>query len=87
MVKIGSYAYRIDTTGVHLVKIFQVFGASYKRRAILGDVVYVVIRGVDTKAHYLKDDRMKFKFRKGSVHRAVVVHTREKFRRRNRQFI
>jgi ribosomal protein L14 len=87
MVRIGSYAYCIDTTGVHLVKIFQVFGASYKRHANLGDVVYVVVRGVDTTAHYLKDDRTKFKFRKGSVHRAIVVHVREKVRRYNRTFM
>ncbi len=87
MIKIGSYAYCIDMTGVHFVKIFQVFGASYKRSASIGDVVYVVIKVVDTRAHYLRDDRIKFKFRKGSVHRAILVHVREKVRRYNRTLL
>jgi ribosomal protein L14 len=87
MVKIGSYAYCIDTTGVHLVKIFQALRASYKKTVTLGDVVFIVIRGVNTNAHFLRDDRIKFKFRKGSVHRAIVVHTREKFKRKNRTYI
>jgi len=30
---------------------------------------------------------LKFKFRKGSVHRAIVVHTREKYKRKNRTYI
>jgi len=59
MINIHSYAYCVDMTGVHLVKIFKVIGSCYKRQAKLGDIVFVVVRGVDTSAHYLKDDRLK----------------------------
>ncbi len=74
-------------TGVHLVKIFKVIGSCYKRQAKLGDIVFVVVRGVDTSAHYLKDDRLKWKFRKGSVHWAIIVHVRKWYRRRNLTYI
>jgi large subunit ribosomal protein L14 len=85
--KRGSYAYCIDNSGVYFVKIFQALGASYKKQVILGDAVFIVVRGVNTGAHFLKDDRVKYKFRKGSVHRAIIVHTIEKFRRYNRTYI
>jgi ribosomal protein L14 len=74
-------------SGVYFVKIFQALGASYKKQVILGDAVFIVVRGVNTGAHFLKDDRVKYKFRKGSVHRAIIVHTIEKFRRYNRTYI
>ena len=87
MIRVGTYAYCIDMTGVYFVKIFKALGASHKDKITLGDVVYVVIRGVDTTSHYLKDERMKFKFRIGSIHRAIVVHIREKYIRKNRTFM
>jgi ribosomal protein L14 len=87
MLKIGSYAYCIDITGVHLVKIFKVLGGGYKKKITLGTMVMVVIRSVNTSTHFLRDERVKFKFRKGSIHRAVVVHTMEKYKRANRSYI
>lgn len=87
MTKVGSYAYCLDNTGVYFVKIFHAIGSRFKKEVTLGDVVYITVRGVDTGAHFLKDDRIKFKFRKGSVHKAIIVHVREKYRRRNRSFI
>ena len=87
MIRVGAYAQCIDMTGVNFVKIFKVLGASYKNNITLGDVVYVVIRGVDTSSHYLKDERMKFKFRVGSIHRAIVVHMRQKYIRKNKSFL
>ena len=85
--KIGTYAYCIDITGVHLVKIFKVLGAGSKNNIILGTMVMIVVKSVNPRAHFLKDDRIKFKFRKGSIHRAIVVHTREKYKRANRTYI
>jgi ribosomal protein L14 len=87
MLKVGSYAYCIDNTGVIFVKIFQALGNSYKKQVELGDVVWVVVKTVNNSAHFLKDDKTKWKFRGGSVHRAVVVHVVEKYRRRNMTYI
>ncbi|MGZ5471991.1 MAG: uL14 family ribosomal protein [Nitrososphaeraceae archaeon] len=87
MLKIGTYAYCIDITGVHLVKIFKVLGAGSKNNITLGTMVMIVVRGVNTQTRFLKDDRIKFKFRKGTIHRAIIVHTRKKYKRVNRSYI
>jgi ribosomal protein L14 len=87
MLKIGSYAYCIDITGVHLVKIFKVLGAGSKNNIMLGTMVMIVVKSVNTRSHFLKDERIKFKFRRGTIHRAIVVHTKEKYRRANRTYI
>jgi len=56
MVKTGSYAHCVDTTGVTLERVFEAFGASYKKNVTLGDAVYVVVRVVNTYVHCLKDE-------------------------------
>lgn len=85
--KVGTYAYCIDITGVHLVKIFKVLGAGSRNKIILGTMVMIVVKSVNPRSFFLKDERVKFKFRKGSIHRAIVVHTREKYKRANRTYI
>ena len=87
MIKIGSYCNCIDTTGVSYVKIFKSNVPCYNKRVKLGDTVLVVVRAVNTKTKFLKDERVKFKFRRGSIHKAVVVHTIEKYKRANRSYI
>jgi len=59
MVKTGSYAYCVDTTGVIIERVFKAFGASYKKNVTLGDAVYVVVRAVNTYVHCLKDEGVK----------------------------
>jgi hypothetical protein len=46
MLKIGSYAYCIDITGVHLVKTFKVLGAGSTNNIILGTMVMIVVKSV-----------------------------------------
>jgi ribosomal protein L14 len=87
MLKIGSYAYCIDITGVHLVKIFKVLGAGSTNNIILGTMVMIVVKSVNSRSIFLKNDRIKFKFRKGTIHRAIIVHTKEKYLRANRTYI
>jgi large subunit ribosomal protein L14 len=83
-----SYAYCVDNTGVRLVKVFQVVGASCKREATLGDLVWVVVRSADTKRGILmRDEKKRWKFRRGSVHKAVVVQVKQKIRRRDWSYI
>lgn len=85
--KVGSYAYCIDITGVHLVKIFKVLGAGSRNNITLGTMVLIIVRSVNTRSHFMKDERIKFKFRKGTIHRAIVVHTRKKYKRIDRTYI
>jgi ribosomal protein L14 len=62
MLKVGSYAYCIDITGVHLVKIFKVLGAGYKKKINLGNMVMVIVRSVNSSSHFLKGERLKLNF-------------------------
>ena len=87
MIRIGSYVNCIDTTGVHMVKIFKSNVPCYNKQVHLGETVLVVVRAVNPRVRFLKDERIKFKFRRGSIHRAVVVHTIEKYKRANRSYI
>jgi ribosomal protein L14 len=87
MLKVGSYAFCIDVSGVYFVKIFKVFGGSRKKQITIGKMVMVVVKSVNTNTHFLKDDKMKLKFNKGSIHRAIVVHTIAKYKRSNRTYI
>jgi ribosomal protein L14 len=87
MVNLGSYVRCIDTTGVSKVKIFRLNVPYYNTRVNLGDTVIVIIKAVNTKTEFLRDTRIKFRFRRGSMHRAVVVHTKDKYKRANRSYI
>jgi len=78
MIRIGSIVYCIDNTGVVMVKIFQVIGNRVKREATLGSKVLVVVKRINLKSKALKDARKKNKFRRGSVHRAVIVNVKQK---------
>jgi len=80
MVRMNSYVYCVDNTGVANAKIIQVYG-NKKRVAKIGDMVYVVVKSYDKSSGNLKDEKQKKRFRKGSLHRAVIVHTKKKIRR------
>jgi len=87
MIKMGTYIYCVDNTGVVIVKVFQVIGNRFTRVATLGTKVLVVVKGVNVRAKSLQDEKKKHKFRRGSVHRAVIVQMKKKFRRRDLSYI
>jgi ribosomal protein L14 len=77
----NSYVYCVDNTGVANVKVIQCYGNKYKRVASYGDMVYVVVKSLDRSSGNLKDEKQRKKFRKGTLHRAIIVHTRKKVKR------
>jgi len=81
MLRKNSSVYCKDNTGVKLVKIFQVAGSRHRRKANLGDTVLVVVRARNLKAKNLKNARQLRRFRRGSVHRALVVNVNNWFYR------
>jgi large subunit ribosomal protein L14 len=62
-----------DNTGAKRVKCFKVLGGSRRRYAQVGDVIIVSIREAEP------DSSVK----KGEVHRAVIVRTKNYIRRRD----
>jgi len=83
MVKIGSFVYCVDRTGVLTVKIIQVLGNSPKRYATLGSKVIVVVKTYKKVSKFLSEKRNKTRFKRGSIHRAVLIHQKQKFRRKD----
>ena len=81
MIRMNSYVYCVDNTGVANVKVIQCYGNKNKRVASYGDMVYVVVKSLDRSSGNLRDEKQRKKFRKGTLHRAIIVHTKKKVRR------
>lgn len=77
MVRNGSVIYCKDNTGVKLVRVIQVVGGRRKRKAKLGDRVLVAVHARNLKAKNLKNERQLIRFRRGSVHRAIVINVKK----------
>jgi ribosomal protein L14 len=76
MIRHGSVVYCKDNTGVKLVRVIQVVGGRHKRKANIGDRVLVVIQARNLRAKNLQNERQLLRFRRGSVHRALVVNVK-----------
>lgn len=72
--------YCVDSTGVANAKVIQIYGNMKKRVATYGDMIYVVVKSLDKSSGNLLDEKQRKKFRKGTLHRAIIVHTKKKFR-------
>ena len=60
MVKMNSYVYCVDNSGVAFSKVFQILGENKKRRiAKLGDRVYIVVKSLDTILFNLLEEKKK----------------------------
>jgi len=76
MIKMNSYIYCVDNTGVANAKVIQMYGNKKKRVASYRDMVYVVIKSLDKSSGNLLDEKQRKKYKKGSLHRAIIVHTK-----------
>src|SRR5689334_6630550 len=54
-----------------MVKIFKSNVPCYNKQVHLGETVLVVVRAVNPRVRFLKDERIKFKFVKGSIHKLL----------------
>ena len=66
-----------DNAGGTLGSIFKVLGSSKKRYATIGDLVLISVKGASPRKAVKKKD----------VHQAVVVRTRNAFRRKDGSYI
>ncbi len=88
MVRVFSYAYCYDDTGVYFVKMFRSADNYMKKDLTIGDKVLVTVRGVNLNSHFLKDnERKQRRYKKGSIHYALIIHVAEKYKRSSRTFI
>ena len=73
MIQVETRLEVADNSGAREVKCIKVLGGSKRRYASVGDIIVVSIKGALPKG----------KVKKGDVHRAVVVRTKQAIRRQD----
>jgi large subunit ribosomal protein L14 len=87
MIRKNSVVSCVDNTGVKLVKVFQVVGCRHTRKANLADFVWISVVARNLKSKNMQNDKQLWRFRRGSVHKAIIVQTKNWYERRNKTFI
>lgn len=77
MIQMQTMLESADNSGAKRLQCIKVLGASRRRYATVGDVVVVSI----------KEAMPKSKVKRGEVHRAVVVRTKQEVRREDGSYI
>jgi len=77
MIQHGTLVKVADNSGATLAQVFKVTGSSKKRYASIGEKVIIAVKIATPRKAVKKKD----------VHQAVVVRTREAYRRRDGSYI
>jgi len=77
MIQDGSKVKITDNSGGKLGKVFKVLGGSKRRYARIGDIVVISVKTAEPRKPVKKKD----------VHHAVVVRTRNAYRRKDGTYI
>lgn len=77
MIQDGTWVKIADNAGGTVAKVFKVLGSSKKRYATLGEVVIISVKTASPRKAVKKKD----------VHQAVIVRTREPYRRKDGSYI
>ena len=67
MIQVQTELYVADNTGARRIECIKVLGGSKRRYASIGDIIVVSV----------KDAIPRGKVKKGSVHKAVIVRTKQ----------
>jgi large subunit ribosomal protein L14 len=81
MVQVGTLLKVCDKSGINLVRCIKVLGPSKKKIAKIGDIILVSIRQKNPKKFKGMKEHKKRRFRKGFIHRALVVRTKVNYER------
>lgn len=81
MIQVGTVPKVCDKTGIILARCVKVLGPASKRIAVIGNVIIVSVKHVNTdRLRRLKLIKRK-RFYRGTLHRALVVRTKVSFAR------
>jgi large subunit ribosomal protein L14 len=87
MIQVGSISKVCDKTGVNNVQCIKVIGPYKKRIAHIGDIIIVSVLTINPKKFQNMKSFKKKRFLKGTLHRALIVRTKFKFKRSNQIYI
>jgi large subunit ribosomal protein L14 len=79
MIQVGTILKVTDKTSVVLVTCIKVFGNAKKRIARLGDVILVSVKRINVKKSQNLKLRLRKRYNKGTLHRALVVRSKVNF--------
>lgn len=87
MVQLGSILKVVDKTGIFTVVCLKVLNYTKKRIANIGDVIIVTVRTIDVKRFLFLKARWQKRYKRGSIHRALVLRTKVNYCRTNGAFL
>ena len=79
MVQVGSTVIVCDKTGVVSAECIKVLGPMSKKIAYIGDVIIVSVKHINKRKFINVKLSKKKRFFLGTLHRALVVRTKQKF--------
>lgn len=79
MIQTGTILKVCDKTGVMLVQCIKVLGPFQKKIACIGDVIIVTVKHINTRKFTKMKYAKKKKFFVGTIHRGLVVRTKEQY--------
>jgi large subunit ribosomal protein L14 len=80
MIQMGTLLYASDKTGVVFVQCIKVLGSYKKRIAYMGDVIVVCVKKINPRRFINAKPRWIKRFRKGSIHRSLIIRSKVNFR-------
>lgn len=83
----GSIVDCVDNTGILKVKVIKVLGSGFMRHAKISDKIIVSIFKLNNKSVFFNDARRKIRFKVGSLHKGIVVHTKSHLLRKDKSLI
>jgi len=83
----GSKLICVDTSGAYKTKIIQILKNNKRNRiASYADLVIIVIKSYNKLVLKNKDTKQKHRFRKGSMHKGIIIHLKKKIKRKNNTY-
>jgi len=87
MLVVGSYVECVDDIGAVSAQILKVKHVRNRKFARIGDIVLVTIKTVNKNRGFFLDKKKAKKLMKGTLHRGVVVYTKQKFSRMDKSLL
>jgi large subunit ribosomal protein L14 len=87
MIYAGATLNVIDNTGILKARCIKVYGSTKKKSASIGEMILVVIENYTLKRGFLLDIKKKDRFMKGKKHKALIIRTKQFFKRNYGVFI
>lgn len=76
MVQLGTILKVSDKTSIVLVQCIKVLKSYKNKIAKMGDIILVSVQWVNAKKYILLKPRLKRKYLKGTIHRALVIRSK-----------